>query len=205
MLVKWGLVKSLTTDQIALSDGEGMASTNLTSKRLQRFLSPLAIAACLAVGMPLTAIAQGLPGLTIFSGVERDNILGYRLDFGGRPDSIDRYRLRIPARKMKLAVSQFAITYPDYYGGRFDTERVELRVNGDEVAVDEVVWDQDNRSINIYPQEPVPADSRVEIWLSNVRNPGRAGTFYFNALVSSPGEIPLPRYLGTWILSIGNQ
>lgn len=174
-----------------------------TKSLLQRIFSPLAIAACLAAGFPVAAIAQGLPGLTIFSGVERENLLGFRLDFGGRPAAVDRYRLRIPADKMKLAVSQFAITYPDYFEGSFDMERVTLRVDGEEVEVDEAVWDRDNRSINVYPVQPVPADSRVEIWLSNVRNPARAGTFYFNAMVSSPGDVPLPRYLGTWILSIG--
>jgi len=170
-----------------------------------RFLSLAAIAGCLVASLPIVSMAQGLPGLTIFSGVDRANLLNYRLDFDGRPGGIDRYRFRIPARKMNTAVSQFSITYPNTYHGEFDTHQVEIRVNGNDVAVEEVTWDQENRTIDIYPQTPVPADSRVELIFSNVHNPTNGGTHYFNALVQTPGDVPLLRYIGTWIISIGNN
>jgi len=156
-------------------------------------------------GFSTASLAQGLPGLTIFSGIDRENQLNYRLDFAGRPSMPDRYRLRIPARKMDLAVAQFAISYPDTYEGTFDPEEVEIRISGDSIPLDEVVWDQENRVINIYPVEPVPARTRVELVFSNVRNPRRGGTHYFNAMVRSPGDLPMLRYVGTWIVSIGEQ
>ncbi len=167
-----------------------------------RLLSVLAISGCLTVSLAPIALAQGLPGLTIFSGVERENQLGWRMDFDGVPGRRDRYRLRIPAKKMEFAVEQFSITYPDTYRGEFDPKAVAVKVNGDEVALDEVTWDQENRVIEIYPQEPVPADTRVEIVLSDVQNPSRIGTHYFNAMVRSPGDLPMMRYVGTWILTI---
>lgn len=80
-----------------------------------------------------------------------------------------------------------------------------MRANGDEIPLDEVTWDPENRVIEIYPQSPVPADTRVEIVLSNVRNPNRIGMHYFNALVRSPGDLPMMRYVGTWILSISRR
>lgn len=168
-------------------------------------LSALAIAGCLAIGSSVSSPAQAQEGLTIFSGVERENQLSYSMDYFGEPGVRDRYRLRIGRDKMAVAVSEFFISYPDTYRGRFDPDAVRLEVNGDAVELDEVFWDEENRVIEIYPSEPVPANTRIEIVLSNVRNPNRVGTHYFNALVVSPGDIPLRQYLGTWILSIGTN
>ncbi|WAL62529.1 DUF2808 domain-containing protein [Thermocoleostomius sinensis] len=174
--------------------------------RMRLMSSLLSIAAIAGYGVaisPLPSQAQGTPGLTIFSGVERENQLGYRMDFFGRPGARDRYRLRIPRDKMTVAVSEFFVDYPETYRGRFDPNAVRLQVNGDPVDLDEVIWDAENRVISIYPTEPVPANTRIEIVLSNVRNPNRVGTHYFNALVVAAGDIPVRQYLGTWILSIG--
>lgn len=170
-----------------------------------RLFAALAASSCLLTGLAATALAQGSQGLTIFSGVSRENQLSYRFDYYGRPGTRDRYYLNIPATKMNFAVAEFAVTYPETYRGRLDPDQVEIWSNGEKVALDEVVWDQDNRVLEIYPQEPVPADTRVQIVLSNVRNPNRPGTHYFNALVRSPGDLPMLRYVGTWILSFSNQ
>lgn len=170
---------------------------------LRRTLSGLAIAGCLIAGLPSFTGAQGLPGLTLFGGVKGEDNLNYRLDFGGRPGGWDRYRLRIPAKKMKLAVAQFAISYPDYYKGVFDTKDVEVLVKDKAVPLQEVVWNKENNLLEIYPKEPVPAGSGVEIHLSNVRNPNSGGMFYFNCQILSPGDVPLLRYLGTWVITIG--
>ena len=170
---------------------------------VRRVLSGLAIAGCLVGALPLISYAQaGLPGLTLFGGVKGDDNLNYRLDFGGRPGGWDRYRLRIPAKKMKLAVAQFAISYPDYYKGTFDPKSIELQVQGKSVPIEEVKWNKEDNLIEIFPVEPVPANSKVEIWLENVKNPSAGGMFYFNCQVMSPGDTPLLRYLGTWIIQI---
>ncbi|MGG6294491.1 DUF2808 domain-containing protein [Leptolyngbya sp. AN02str] len=168
-----------------------------------RFLPALAIAACLASSVPVQSLAQGTPGLTIFSGVDRENQLGYRLDFNGRPDRWDRYRLRISRQKMSQPVSEFIITYPENFTGRFDTDRMEILVNNDEVDIDEIVWDREARELKLYPVDAIPANSRVELVFSNVRNPRNGGTYYFNALTRSPSDIPLRRYIGTWVIDIG--
>jgi hypothetical protein len=173
-----------------------------SKKFMQRSLSSLAIVGCLLAGLPIFSLAQGLPGLTLFGGVKGEDNLNYRLDYGGKTGSWDRYRLRIPQKKMKLAVAQFAITYPDYYKGEFDTKDVEVIVKGKSVPLDEVNWNKENRVIEIFPKEPVPAGNGVEIQLSNVRNPSFGGMFYFNLQVLSPGDVPLLRYLGTWVITI---
>lgn len=168
-------------------------------------LTATTIAGCWVTGASFPSQAQGTTGLTIFSGVERQNQLGYRLDYFGRLGARDRYRLRIPREKMPVAVSEFFINYPETYRGEFDPDAVRLEANGDEVALDDVEWDLENRVISIYPSEPVPANTRIEIVLSNVQNPNRVGTHYFNALVVGAGDVPVRQYLGTWILSIGDD
>ncbi len=59
----------------------------------RRWLTALAISSSVITGLPYLVMAQSNPGLTIFSGVERENILNYHLDFGGNTNGIDRYRL----------------------------------------------------------------------------------------------------------------
>lgn len=169
---------------------------------LGRFVSAVALTGCLFTGLAVQTWAQNNPGLTIFSGVQRENILRYYFDFGGRAAAWDRLRLRIPSKKMELAVQQFVVRYPDYYTGKFNPDRIEVRVDGESLPIAEVDWDKDNYQIQIYMQEPVPAQEKVEIVLSDVKNPRFGGTFYFECLVWTPGDVPLPRYLGTWILTI---
>lgn len=169
---------------------------------MRRLVSAIAVTSFLLTGFPIISLAQSLPGLTIFSGVKRENQLPFRLDFGGQSNGWDRYRLRIPAKRLNLAVSQFSISYPDYYKGKFDTDEIEVRVKDKKMPLQEVVWDKENRLVDIYLQEPVPAGSRVELVFSNVKNPAFGGTYYFNCQILSPGDVPLRRYLGTWILSI---
>ncbi len=170
---------------------------------VRRVLTGVAIAACLVGTIPALSLAQsGLPGLTIFGGVKGEDNLNYRLDFGGRSGGWDRYRLRIPAKKMKLAVAQFTISYPSYFKGTIDPKSVELIVQEKPVKLQEVRLDKENNLIEIFPLDPVPANSKVEVWLENVKNPTSGGMFYFNCQIMSPGDTPLLRYLGTWVIQI---
>lgn len=169
---------------------------------LVRSTTSFAIAGCLLASLPLVVRAQTTPGFTIFSGVEPKNQLNYHLDFGGNSGSWDRYRLRVKKDKMKVAVAQFSIDYPNYYKGVFDPKDVELLVNGKKVPIQEVKWEKENYVIEVFPQEPVPAASNVELVFSNVKNPSSGGMFYFNCNVLSPGDAPLLRTLGTWIIGI---
>ncbi|WP_414585868.1 DUF2808 domain-containing protein [Scytonema sp. PCC 10023] len=169
---------------------------------MRRLLSTLAVTSCLLAGIPAISWAQSLPGFTLFSGVKSENQLPFRLDFGGQSNGWDRYRLKISQKKLKTAVAHFVISYPDYYKGTFDPKEIEVRVRDKKIALSEVKWDKENRVIQIYPEEPIPAGNSVELVLSNVKNPAFGGVFYFNCSIQSPGDVPLSRYVGTWIISI---
>ena len=171
---------------------------------MRRFLSALLVSGCLLGTLPAATLAQS--GLTIFSGVKSENQLSYRLDFGGQRNDWDRYRLRIPQKKMKVAAAKFVITYPNYFEGAFDTDEVEIKVGkgkkGEKVKVSEVKWDKEGNVLEIYPEKPIPAGNKVELILSNVYNGSFGGVFYFNCSIQSPGDVPLARYIGTWIIDI---
>jgi hypothetical protein len=176
-----------------------MFKFRLNSKTL---LTGLAVSSCLLTGLPYLALADSNPGLTIFSGVDRQNILSYYLDFGGKPGAWDRYRLRIPGKKLTQGVARFFISYPDYYEGKFDPNKIEVRVKGESLPLREVVWDEESRIIEIDLEEPLLESRKVELVFSNVKNPRNGGTFYFQCQVLTPGQVPLRLHIGTWILSI---
>lgn len=170
---------------------------------MKRLLGAVAVSGFVLTGFSGLTLAQSNPGFTLWGGVPRENQLSYYLDFGGRSGQWDRYRLKIPANKMELGVSQFAISYPDNYDGKFDPKKIEVHVKGKRVKLSEVKWDKESKLIQIYLEEPITAGNRVELVFSNVKNPPFGGMYYFNCQVLTPGDVPLPRYLGTWILSIG--
>lgn len=170
---------------------------------MKRLLGAVAVSGCVITGFSASTLAQSNPGFTLWGGVPRENQLNYYLDFGGRSNQWDRYRLKIPANKMELGVAQFAISYPDYFDGKFDPKKIEVRVKNKTVPLSEVKWDKEGKLIQIFLEEPITAGNSVELVLSNVKNPPFGGIYYFNCQVLTPGDVPLPRYLGTWILSIG--
>ena len=162
--------------------------------------------ALLITGLALTSLAkitqaQGLPGMTLLSGPDKANILNYFLQ-SGRSGEWDRYKLRLPADKLNLANAEISITYPKYYKGKIDPKSVQIRIKDTPIPIEDVIWDKENPLIQIYPQEPIPAGTKVEIVLSNVKNPTFGGVFNFNANIRSPGDVPMLRYVGTWVLSI---
>lgn len=171
-------------------------------RRSLGLLSALAVTSCLLTGFPGVSMAQS--GFTLWSGVKGENQLNHRFDFGGQANAWDRLRLRVPNKKLKTAVAQFVISYPEYFKGSFDPKKIEVRVKGKSIPLEEAKWDKDNNAIVIYPQEAIPAGNNVEIVLSNMKNPTFGGMYYFNCAIQSPGDaVPLSRYVGTWIVNIG--
>ena len=170
---------------------------------LKPLLASVALASCAIGGIHTVAIAQGTPGLVIFGDKEVD-ILNYYLDFGGIAKQRDRYRLRIPKKKLANGATQFVISYPDYFDGKFDTDKIEVRPNNEKdesLELKNVVWDEENRFIQIDLAQPLKQAKKVEIVLSNTKNPD-VGTYYFYAQVVPAVNAPVPERVGAWVLSI---
>jgi hypothetical protein len=169
----------------------------------KHLLTAFSLAACTLGGIHTIASAQGGSGIILFGNRDVD-VLSYYLDFGGQADARDRYRLRIPAKKLQGGATKFIISYPDYFDGKFDTDKIEVRLNGDKkqsLALREVIWDEENHKVRIDLAEPLRESKKVEIVFSNVKNPD-VGTYYFYAQVIPATNIPAPELVGAWVLSI---
>jgi Protein of unknown function (DUF2808) len=183
---------------------------------IRRLSSSLCVAGLLLTGVPIITSAQTNPGLTFSwggNGPSGKQQLGYVLEYGTPGHPQDRYRLKMG--RQKLAVDGITITYPAYFDGEFNEKSITLQESPKnkflgfgkvpKIAVTSVKVDKDNRFIEIVPEAPIPAGKSFEIVLSNVQNPRSGGMYYFNASITSPGDLPLKRYIGTWVLSISRS
>ena len=181
-----------------------------------RRLSSALIAGLLLTGVPLITYAQNNPGLTFTwggNGPSGKQQLGYVLEYGTPGHPQDRYRLKMG--RQKLAVDGITIAYPAYFDGEFNEKSITIQESPKnkfigfgrvpKIAISSVKVDKDNRFIEIVPESPIPAGKSFEIVLSNVHNPRSGGMYYFNASITSPGDLPLKRYIGTWIISISRS
>ena len=155
-------------------------------------------ACCIALGITSTAasIAQTGSGIILFGNV-RDSALSYNLD-GGKARQLDRYYLDIPAQKTQI--SQVIITYRDNYDGEIDPNSIDLRFKDTNLPLESTSWDKENRRIEIITKEPIPAGRSLKLVMSNVRNPFYSGLYQFDARVMGPAELPILRYIGSWVI-----
>ena len=179
---------------------------------MKRFVSIALCAGSLVAGVPIISSAQTNPGLSFIwgDGPSQKQQLGYVLQYGTPKHLSDRWRLKI--KRQSVAIDRINITYPDYFTGKFREKKIELRQapksrifnlkKGKTIAVDSVTVDRDNGVIEIIPTEVIPADTAIEVVASNVKNPSSGGTYFFNCRISSPGDVGLMKYIGTWVVSI---
>lgn len=179
---------------------------------MRRFASIALCAGSLVAGVPIISVAQTNPGLSFVwgDGPSQKQQLGYVLAYGTPKHLSDRWRLKI--KRQSVAIDRINITYPDYFNGKFKEGKIELRQSpksrifnlkkGEAIPLESVTVDPDNGVIEVIPKEVIPADTAIEVVASNVKNPSSGGTYYFNCRISSPGDVGLMRYVGTWIVSI---
>ena len=188
----------------------------MLQKRLfKSVLSAAAIAGCFATGN-LAVQAQGALPSFRWNNREGFNELKNVIELSDAPNRWGRYRIKIGARDMELAASQFVVNYPDYFNGKFNADEIEIRVCSSTgsflsrakcsaVEMDEVEVDTENYRIALYPLEPIPAGSNLELVFDDVKNPRNRGMYQFNVLVESPGELPILRNVGASILDISGR
>jgi Protein of unknown function (DUF2808) len=183
---------------------------------IRQLSSSLCAAGLLLTAVPIITSAQTNPGLTFTwggSGPSGKQQLGYVLEYGTPGHPQDRYRLKMG--RQKLAIDGITITYPAYWDGELNEKSITLQEapknkflgfgKVPKIAVSSVKVDKDNRFIEIIPEAPIPAGKAFEIVLSNVQNPRSGGMYYFNASITAPGDLPLKRYIGTWVISLSRS
>ena len=205
-----------TLDMITKSFTPNKLSWSLMSAKkfsFKRVFPVLLCAGALVGTVPRLAEAQSNPGFSFIWGGKDDQPnrqLGYNLQYGTPGHNNDRWRLKF--HSPEVAIAKVRITFPDYFSGKLRENKIQLREatknrifsfkRGKEIEVSSISYDRDNGIVEIVPLAPIPAGKKVEAVFSNVRNPRSGGMYFVNCDILSPGDIPLPRQLGTWVLSI---
>lgn len=166
--------------------------------------------------MPAAVVeAQTNPGFSLIWGgrdAQPSKQLGYVLQYGTPKHLRDRWRMKLG--KQEVAMSVIRVTMPDYFNGKFNEKRVELREApksrifslkaGKEIPISSVTVNNEGGFIEVIPDTPIPAGKRAELVLSGVKNPS-AGMFWLKCSMIAPGDVPLPRQCGTWVMSFARN
>lgn len=146
--------------------------------------------------LALPTLAQAGSGFILFGDV-RDRALNYTLD-DGNAKNIDRYFLDLKPQKFKIG--EIIINIPETFDGRFDPDRMEVRIKDKPVALRSKKLDMQARRIEFVVAEPVPPNVPVTIVLAGVTNPYFPGIYKFDANLISADDKPLLRYVGSWVI-----
>jgi Protein of unknown function (DUF2808) len=144
------------------------------------------------------AQSQTNAGIILFGSI-RDKALDYTLDYG-RANLIDRYYLTL--KPQKYQINEIIITVPETFKGEFDSQQIRVKFNGKEEIPESARWSEKDRTVEVVLKEPIPVDREAVLILSNVRNPYFGGLFQFDARVRSITDIPILRYIGSWVIGI---
>ena len=66
----------------------------------------------------------------------------------------------------------------------------------------DVEIDKKNRSVNIFPESPIPTGKDAYAIVLKVTNPNRGGLYQFHSFGQSSGNVPVSYYLGSWTLKM---
>ena len=111
-------------------------------------------------------------------------------------------------------ITKLTLKVPDYFKTKIKPEKLNLckvkvggfkgRTNCLENVPSVIQIKNNQTSIEIFPEKPIPLNKDNYAVVMKVFNPRKGGMFQFQALSQSqqPGEIPISTYLGTWNISV---
>ena len=131
-------------------------------------------------------------------------------------DKLDRatYYFFLRGKERKDNITKLTLKVPDYFKTKIKPEKLNLckvkiggfkgRTNCLENVPSVIQIKNNQTSIEIFPERPIPLKKDNYAVVMKVFNPRKGGMFQFQALSQSqqPGEIPISTYLGTWNISV---
>jgi len=136
--------------------------------------------------------------------------------FQSSSDKLDRatYYFFLRGKERKDNITKLTLKVPDYFKTKIKPEKLNLckvkvggfkgRTNCLENVPSVIQIKNNQTSIEIFPEKPIPLNKDNYAVVMKVFNPRKGGMFQFQALSQSqqPGEIPISTYLGTWNVSV---
>lgn len=161
---------------------------------------------------PKTALAQGTPSILEF---RWDNTKDYRKLYYFTTNTVRQQRAEyyflLKPKDRKTAILKLAISIPENFDTTLDPNKIKLcymksgsmtrRTRCEETIPATVEVTKDGRSIEIFPDTPVPVGKTIGVYM-RVINPPSAGMFQLNALAQAPGAVPISGYLGSWLIQV---
>ena len=124
------------------------------------------------------------------------------------------YYLVMKPKNRKTAILKLTLNFPEHFDATIKPKKLSLcriqlggmlgktRCKEKIPAVFEVNRDQKKTSIDVFPNQPIPVDKKGYAVVMKIFNPTKSGMFQFNAMVQSPGDLPISYYVGSWNISI---
>ena len=124
------------------------------------------------------------------------------------------YYLFLRPGDRKTAILKMTIKVPDYWDSKLTPQKLVLckvQIGGFRArtkcleklpTVFEI--NEDQTSIDVFPQTPIPLNKFTYALRMKIFNPRRQGMFQLQALSQSPGDLPISKYVGTWNITIQN-
>ena len=129
-------------------------------------------------------------------------------------ERLDRatYYFFLRGKERKADIAKLTLKVPNYFKAKIKTEKLSLckvKVGGYTQRtrclenVPALIEIKDNQtSIEIYPESPLPLNKDSYAIVMKIFNPRKRGMFQFQALSKKSADVPVSTYLGTWNLDI---
>ena len=181
------------------------------------------IATCTAVLASLTSCLI-FDGLNKREGIAGPSMMEFRWDNTGNYKRLyytqsasekrerSTYYLVMKGKDRKTAILKLTINLPKYFDSSIKPKNLKLckiqlggmlektRCKETIPAVFEV--SKDSKSINVFPNNPIPSDKDSYALKMKIFNPTQAGMHQLNAMTQSPGDLPVSVYIGSWNIDI---
>ena len=129
-------------------------------------------------------------------------------------EKIDRakYHFFLRGGERKTGILQLTLKVPSYFEAKLNPKKIKLcqvKIGGfkdrtrcikELPAVIEIGENQS--SIDIFPDKPIPADKNTYAVIVKLFNPRKSGMFQFHGYAQSAGAMPISSYIGSWTVDI---
>ena len=122
------------------------------------------------------------------------------------------YYFLLRKSERNTAILKLSLKFPDYFEATIKPKNITLckakiggytsRTKCTEKLPAVIEIDEEMKTIDIFPQEPIPSDKSSYAVLMKLFNPRKRGMYQINAFSQSPGELPISLYLGSYTIEI---
>ena len=172
------------------------------------------IAACFTFEGINTPNAIAGPAMLEFRWEQDDNYrkLYYSQSSTKRRDRSTYYLVMKP-KDRKTGILKLTINFPKHFDATITPRKLSLcriQMGGmlertkctEKIAAVFEVNREEKTTIEVFPNQPIPADKDGYAVLMKIFNPSKAGMSQINAFSQSPGDMPISRYIGSWNVDI---